>query len=412
MTAVTTFDPAGSSADRSPTSRWVLGLSMAVGNVLGYAFVLLVSRGLGPAQFGAFTAVNTTALFLTLPAGAFQIVVAARQVRAGPRPHGVGLALAVGAAMTGLTLLATPWLTGAYHLASPAPLVLVALMLPAFFVTGAAQGLLLGHGRLGALAVVYLAIAVTRVAAALAATVLETGVTGVFACLLVAAWVHALLGLALCAPLVSRWRRIDTGLLRELLTSNGTLAVLLAMTSTDLLLARHLLAPDAAGAYAFAALFGKVVLWGTQFVALAAVPGASAAREAAAAGEQLRSTLRALGLVLVLGAGVTVLVGLVPDLAVSVGGGPQYADAGGLLVPFALVGTTWAMCQVLLLTEVAGGGHRLTLVALGSTAAAAGVVWFSPEPTALGLVVAYGTAAAAVVLLGVGQLVHRARAAR
>ena len=45
--------------------------------------------------------------------------------------------------------------------------------------------------------------------------------------------------------------------------------------SADVLLARHLLTAHDAGAYAFAGLFGKVVFWGTQFVALTLVPVAS-----------------------------------------------------------------------------------------------------------------------------------------
>ena len=102
-----------------------------------------------------------------------------------------------------------------------------------------------------------------------------------------AAWAPALMSLWLARRHVQRWRRLEMGLVRELLTSNGTLAVLLAMTSTDVLLARHLLTAHDAGAYAFAGLFGKVVFWGTQFVALAVVPSVADSAE----GGRVRATL-------------------------------------------------------------------------------------------------------------------------
>lgn len=382
------------------SSGWLLGVCMGLSNVLGYAFVLLVSRSLGPADFGAFSAVNNTAIFLSLPASAFQVVVAAHQARGHAHRSGIGLSLVVGGTLALLTVALAPFVAHAFHLGSPAAMVLVALMMPAYTLTGAAQGLLLGHRRFAALAAVYVAISSARVLSAIAAAATGAGVVGVFGWLVLAAWAPALMSLWLARRHVQRWRRLEMGLVRELLTSNGTLAVLLAMTSTDVLLARHLLTAHDAGAYAFAGLFGKVVFWGTQFVALTLVPVASR-------GSGRRPVFAALGLVLGLGAVGILVVGVVPEQLVRVLGGTEYLDAAGLLPAFTALGTLWALCQVLLFAEMARGHRGLTVVALVGTLVGAGALLLGDVTTVSPVVGTYAGVAALVALMGSARLVLR-----
>lgn len=372
---------------------WFLGACMGLSNVLGYAFVLIVSRALGPADFGAFSAVNNTAIFLSLPASAFQVVVAAHQARGHAHRSGIGLSLVVGGVLALVTAALSPVIAALFHLGSPASVLLVALMMPAYTLTGAAQGLLLGHRRFAALASVYVAISAARVLSAVVAAALGSGVVGVFGWLLVAAWVPALLAQWLARTHVQKWLRLELGLVRELLASNGTLAVLLAMTSTDVLLARHLLSAHDAGAYAFAGLFGKVVFWGTQFVALTLVPVASR-------GAGRRPVLSALGLVLGMGALAALVVTAVPTLLVELLGGSEYLDAADLLLAFTGLGTLWALCQVLLFAEMARGHRALTVVALCATILGAGAVLALDLHTMTGIVTTYAVVAASVVAMG------------
>lgn len=389
-------DVSASAAERtSPVGSggWVLGACMGLSNVLGYAFVLIVSRSLGPADFGAFSAVNNTAMFLSLPASAFQVVVAAHQARGHAHRSGIGLALLVGGGLALLTAVLSPVIAAMFHLGSPVAVLLVALMMPAYTLTGAAQGLLLGHRRLPALASVYLAISGARVLSALVAAALGAGVVGVFAWLLIAAWAPALMSLWLARRHVQRWRRFELGLVQELLTSNGTLAVLLAMTSTDVLLARHLLTAHDAGAYAFAGLFGKVVFWGTQFVALTLVPVASRSGGR-------RPVMGALGLVLGMGLLGSAVVAAVPEQLVRLLGGTEYLDAAGLLLAFTGLGTLWALCQVLLFAEMARGHRSLTVIALLATAAGALVVLVTDTRTAGAIVATYAAVALVVAIIG------------
>ena len=62
----------------------LLGLGMAGASALGYVFVVIISRALGPADYGGFSAFNSIGLVLAIPAGAFQVVYARRVARRGP----------------------------------------------------------------------------------------------------------------------------------------------------------------------------------------------------------------------------------------------------------------------------------------------------------------------------------------
>ena len=381
----------------------LLGVCLGAGNVLGYAFALLVSRGLGPDDFGAFSAVNNLGLLLTLPAGAFQVVIARHQANHEFRHTGLGMALAMGATLAALTIALSPLAVHVFDLNSAWPVLLLAAMLPGFTLTGAFQGMLLGRERFAALSLIYVVIAVSRVVAALVASAIGMDVTGMFGALLLASLVPVALGLFLCRDYLQLHHRrhgLDWPLLIELIRSNGTLAVLLALTSVDVLLARGFLSPDEAGAYAFAALFGRIVFWGTQFVALSIVPEIEHIHAR-------RLVLQALGVVVGLGTVVTVGAALGPTWVIDHTGGADYELAADLVVPFALVGTLWACVQVLLFAEMARAGATLGLwswIAVGAET----VLLLVVRPTTGGglLAIAAGTAAI-IVVAGLMQLLRR-----
>lgn len=390
--------PARATSGTGRAGGWILGACMGVSNALGYVFVLIVSRALGPVDFGAFSAVNNTALLITLPASAFQVVVAAHQARGHEHRSGIGLAWLVGGALSVVTLAISPLVADVFHLDSPAAVVLVATLIPAQMLTGAAQGLLLGHRRFAALAAVYVMIATARVLAAVVAALLDAGVVGMFGWLVLATWLPAVAALAMASVHVQRWNRLELGLVRQLLTSNGTLGILLAMTSTDVLLARHELSAHDAGAYAFASLFGKVVFWGTQFVALALVPTASTG------GHRRRPVMAALALVAAMGGVAAAVVVLAGERLVALLGGAQYDGAVHLLLPFVGLGTLWALCQVLLFADMARGHRALTVAALVMTLAG-GTTLLAVGPESAGpIIAAYAVSATVVVVIGGARL--------
>jgi O-antigen/teichoic acid export membrane protein len=157
----------------------------------------------------------------------------------------------------------------------------------------------------------------------------------------------------------------------------STVAGILVLTNTDVLLARHYLDAETSGAYGIASLFAKAVLWLSQFVAQAAYPAL------AASGDRHRLLLRTLagtagvGLVGVVG---TALLG--GPLVRHATGGTEYDVSTGLLTAFALLGVAWSLAQVLLLAAVAVGDRRPGRLVWGLIAAEAGLIAAGPHGSA------------------------------
>lgn len=390
-------EPKASLLRRLLTSSLVLGVAMALSNGLSYLFVVILSRGLGPEEFGAFSAVNNAGLLLAIPAGALQIVVARHQKR-HDGITGIGLATAAGSGLVVIGAVLSPLASWAFHLDSPLPVMMVMAGLLPMTITGALQGILLGRSRFGALALVYLMTGVSRLVAADLATRLDADLTGVFTLMFLASVFTLAIGLVLCRRWVfTRPKRNELTLMRELIRSNRTLAGLIALSSVDVLLARHFLPAAEAGQYALASLFARLVFWGTQFVALSIVPTLHphGAR---------KRVLDAGGLVLILGAVATTAAAIFPEPLIKLTGGHAYADAKGLLVAFTALGTVWALAQVLLFADMAKDRGALGLLAWAMCAVEAIVVIFWMHDNAFRIVGVAGLAALVVVLAGFAQV--------
>lgn len=381
----------------------VLGLSMGLANVMGYLFVAIVSATLGPADFGGFSALNTYGVLLAMPAGAFQVVVARRQTPAqresGRHVTGLGPALAVGTALAAGTILCAPLLQGMLRLESVWSVVWLALVLPPMTLTGALSGVLLGRESYARLSLVYLVTAGTRLAAAGLAVVWDLDVAGVFAAMLAAAFLTLLVAVLLTAPDLGRGddapRTVE--LLTDLVRSNVALAGLMALSSLDVVLARTVLSDHDSGSYALAALFGKVVFWGTQFVALAIIPAVADART----GRHIRTTLhRSAAGVLAIGALVSVVCAAVPGPLVALSGGPAFTDAEPLLVWAAATGTLWAIVQVWLFAGMSRGDHLITALVWAAAATQSVLVLLVFNDSPYEIFATVGGTAAVVAVIG------------
>lgn len=395
-----------------PLAGLVLGVSMGLANVMGYVFVALVSATLGPADFGGYSALNTYGILVAMPAGAFQVVVARRQTRAhragGRHLTGLGSALLVGTVLAVITIAGAPLLRDVLRLESAWSVVWLALVLPPMTVTGALQGVLLGRESYARLSAVYLVTAGTRLVAAGCAVIWSFDVAEVFAATLVAAVVTVAVALTVTSHALGRGGRAPRAmeLLRDLVRGNIALAGLMALSSVDVVLARAVLTDHASGSYALAALFGKVVFWGTQFVALAIVPAVADA----GAGHHVRTTLHrsALG-VLLLGSLVSLGCALVPGPLVALSGGAAFADAEPLLVWAAVTGTLWAIVQVWLFAGMSRGDHVMSLVVWVAAGAQSLLVlsWFNDSPYEIYATV--GATAAAVAVVGLLRVAGNVR---
>ncbi|GGB33585.1 hypothetical protein GCM10011492_25250 [Flexivirga endophytica] len=324
----------------------LLGVAMGMANALGYLVVVLLSRPLGPGEFGGYTALSTYGVLLAIPAGVFQVVVARRL--SGDDPEGptsaIRPALLTGLVCFAVTAALSPALAHWFHLPSSWAAVLLGGMLVPMMVTGCFQGILLGRGRLRALSLLYLSNAVTRVFAAAACAFLGADVTGVFAAMLIAGVAAGLYGAWLCRADLARLPR-TARLARELIRSNSTLAAYVALTNVDMLLARHFLTPHDSGGYALATTFARAMCWGTQFVALIIVPRMQGSRPT-------RTLLRASGVVGIIGLVGFGIVAISPRTWITVAGGADYGEFGSLALLCVVLGVAWALAQVWLFSEM------------------------------------------------------------
>jgi O-antigen/teichoic acid export membrane protein len=372
------------------------GMALGIANVLGYVFTLILTRALGPEQFGAFAAVNTLGLVLAIPIGTLQIIVGRRAP--GHGIPGLRLGFAVGLVLLALGLVATPLATSLFHLDSWRTTALAMANLVPMAVVGAVSGQVLGRNRLLALAAVTVTTAVLRVGAAVVVSVAGLDVDGVFASLLVA-------GLLACGPAL--WlarhelgelrRHLGRGIVLEVLRSSRTMSGLVLLSSADVLLARHFLPADDAGGYALAALLGRLVFWGTQFVALTIVPALHPTT-------QRRRILEGASLVLVLGAAAAAVSLAAPDRLIRLFGGAAYGDAAGLLFWFTVLGTLHGLAQVLLYAEMALGGGWLGGLTWVVTVAAVAVVVLVEHAHAFRILAVFLVASLVVVLVGLQRV--------
>lgn len=387
------------SARSTRAASALLGVAMGMANVMSYLFVALLSSTLGPADFGGFSALNTVGILCAMPAGAMQLVVARRQGetarREGRSTSGAALSAVVGVVLAAAVILLAAPLRDAFHLDTAAAAVWLGLTLVPMTITGAQQGVLLGQGRLGRLSVLYLVTAGTRVVAGAVAVLADLAVHEIFAATFTAAVLTWAAGAVLLRGLVTPTGAGPREVLVELVRSNAALAALMALTSLDLLLARHLLTREESGAYALAALFGRVVFWGTQFVALSVVP------VAAGAGEGRRRTVRGAGtVVVVLGLLVALVCAVVPGQLVRVTGGDQYAQAQPLLVWFAVVGTMWALVQLWLFAEIGAGRSGLGWLTAAAVLVEVTAIWFVWHDSPREILLVAGVCAAVVAVVG------------
>lgn len=387
-----------------PMRRWgqrlggqgALGVAMAFANVVSYLVVLALSRSLGPQDFGGFSALSAYGIVLAVPAGAFQVVVARRMSVDHRDMGGVRAAVWVGAGLAAVTLAATPLLTEALRLDSRWAVVWLAVTLLPMTLTGAFQGLLLGRGRLAALSALYISIAVGRLAAVAVASTFVLGVSEVFALLLIATLLSALLGAGMCRHDLLRGGR--SPLWGELARAIASLGAFIALTNIDVPLARMYLPDYESGGYALAASFARAVGWGTQFVALLVVTRMRGA-------QAVRSLRRAHGLVLLLGLAAVGAIALDPSWWIVLAGGARYAEFGTLAVACVALGVLWALVQVSLFAEMGRDSVRLGWItwAVVGLEIAAIAFWFHRTPYELLAVCGIG----AVVVLVSGWFLER-----
>jgi O-antigen/teichoic acid export membrane protein len=375
-----------------PRAFLVVAPAMAAANALNYAFNLVMSRLLGPADYGALGALLALVLVGTVPGVALQAVVARHTTLAG---EAVGrlwsrvlvAVVAAGGALGLLTVAAGPAVAGFLHLRSLGPCLWLAAALLPLPLLSAVQGMLQGREWFGILAAVLLAAAAGRLAVGVGLVQGGLGVSGALA----ATAIGSALAVLVAVPRLRaqggwerrrrppdpgpgggwRWPRRGSPAAAfggEVAAAAAGVLGLLLLANVDVLLARHFLAAEASGLYAAGAVLTKIAFWAPQFVVTLVFP------RLVVAADRRRLLGRSAAVVAAVGAPLVAAAALAPQLAARLSFGEAYLDVGPTLPLFAALGTGLALVQLALFTGMATADRGMYRLLLGAVAAEAALV--------------------------------------
>ena len=362
----------------APSAALLAGATLFA-NVLAYALYLVLNRTLTPQDLGAVAALLNLTVISAVLALALQLV-AARHVatdravvhsRDATEASAVATGTVLGLAVTAIVLLASPVVAAAFDLGGLLPAVLLAVGVLPTYLTFAAQGCLLGRERFGRLGVVFVVVAGGRFLAGAGAAWAGLGVPGVIGATVVAAWVTAVISLAMVPEAVrGAAARIRATWVRTVLHSATATSALLVVTNMDIPLARTVLPPVESGEYAVVSLFAKAAYWGPAFLATLFYPRMARATTR-------RSALLAVGsttAIAVVGVGLSALLA---EPLIRVVGGPAYTELAPLVPLLTASGAVWSVAQVLVYWRLSRGDHRLgyAVWAVAALIAATVLLW-------------------------------------
>lgn len=362
-------------------------------NALAYVFTVVAARLLAPEAYGELAALLGVMFIGVVPATGLQTAAALTLGRSTPeerpllvrRLHAASWAGAVGVGILGL--LAVGPLVALLHLSGPTTgLWLVAVLVPHTLI-GGYDGLLQGTRRYGRLAVVICTLGVLKSGGGIAGLVIggtpESALIGMaLGCAISAAVSWLFTGRPGFA------RGVRSHMLSAARASSALLGLVL-LVNFDLLLARHYLSPELAGEYAVASIFAKVAFWLPQGVSVVLLPRLAHQRA------RRRMLPAAVALVGSVGVVLTVATAVLGARALPLVGGAEYGAAlGSATWVFAMLGSLFALAQLLLYSGIAAADRvaavavwcavALEIVAVEVLAAGAGLTVLTIVWTALG----------------------------
>jgi len=363
----------------------ILFAALTYFNVSTFGFHVVVSRLLGPAQYGALGAVLVLTSLAGNATGAASTAVTRTVAVAGAgrvswdvrRARRRGL-VAAGVTLVLVAALA-PVLERYLHLGSAVPVLLLAVLAAAILAGLLPRGVLMGEKRFAPVAI-GLATGVTIkliLGAVLASTM---GVPGAVAAAAAGECITTLLYYRALGPSRAGTELRVPG--RSFSLASGAYAGFWLLAAADTFLARHLLSATSSGLYVAASTAGSIALFLPNNITLTVFPSlAGAAGDDRAPPGTFGAALLAAGALTVAGAGV---LALLPSLVVAILFGPSFKAASAILVLLAVSNGAQGMISFLLHHQLAH--HRLTCLlpwlGLGALAVAANAAHHSPTQIA------------------------------
>ena len=354
---------------------WSLVVATTGVSGLNFLFHVLISRLLGPSHYGALGAVLNVISVLAVPLGAVQLAVT-RAVAPGQGKGGMSLRrLTMKAMLWGTGGMAAVWLLsplidGFLKLQSPFANLTIGVWIPLAVVAAVLQGVLLGELRFAPVAVAtFLGGGALRLASGALLVVAGFGLEGAVAATVVGqVFTTAALVLVARREVFAAGRGAIRISLRDAVLSIAALGGYTTLTGIDVFLARHYLAPAAAGRYAAAAIAGHIALFLPGALATVAFPRlVSASRTGISVGKTLSETL---GLVTAIALAALAVLAVIPGVVVDVLFGPEYVGAASIVGIIALTSVFLSIIGLLTYFHVA----RRSVAALYSWAGVA-LVW-------------------------------------
>lgn len=353
-----------------------------VASATNYASSIVFSHLLSTAQYGDFTALIAFSVIAAVPTGAAQTVIAERvavllaqrerdRVRYLIRhatAHVISIATVVGV----IYAACIPLVKSGLGLQTIGPALALAPLLVLSLFIPVAYGVLQGMERFTTLGVLILVIACSRIAFGVPWTLAGGGAGGP----LVGQALGTLVALVATAWLIRGYllRRgsgaATTGLRRvpdrRTLAAGGAFTAFALLSNLDVLLAKLLMSPHAAGVYAALVTVEKIIIFLPGAVAVVMVPSAAKARLRSNSSTQV---LRAAALIV---AATTLLVAVpaavAPHLVLKLMFGQKYVSAAAGVLPIVCAGALLALLYLLVVYTVAIQDRRWVWLLAGGVA--------------------------------------------
>lgn len=343
-----------------------------IANIAAYLVHLPASRWLGPELYGEFAALLSVQLIAAVPTLALQAVIARDRTLGARAEHlrRIGWKVAAGLAAA-VAVLA--WPVSAALSTSVVTAVAAMASAPALAVFSVELGLMQAAGRFlrfsafSALAGIGKSVPAIAVLAATGhvTPTLAAEAAGVIAVFVLARWTAGKVASAASPVGAHADRPAARPRVADVVRASQVQLALIALTTTDLLVARAVLDPVDAGNYALGSIATKVAFWLPAAVATVLFPQMADPASHARARRLALTVVGGVGLALCLGAFVVTPV--VPIVV-----GEDYASVAGWLWLFTALGALQSVIQVLLLAGIAAHRTREAGVAWIGVALVAG----------------------------------------
>jgi O-antigen/teichoic acid export membrane protein len=346
---------------RTDTGRAAgLGMSVIAANVIALVFTVVFARVLGASDYGSLAALMSAFIILMVPGSALQIAVArevSSSLAAGDGRAGAGVRRWVGRLLLGtvaLALVAIPLrgvLAAVLNVDQEWAAAAVPLTAMLWMVLSVERGALQGFQRYKLVAWSIIGEAASRLAFALLLVGVGLDVTGAF---LGTALSFVAIGLVLAGPLAPHLPNVEGTSLRNLLAGAWApvlaLTLLFALQEVHVIVVKHEVDGDTAGAYAVAAVAAKAIVWVAVGLGMYLLP--ETARRSRSGEDARPILLRTLALIVAAGAPMVLIYAVAGEPLLRAVFGDDLTEASGALpwlgLAMALLACAYLSVQYLL----------------------------------------------------------------